>query len=357
METKILHQKDLQEAVDILQGGGLIAFATDTVFGLAALASNQEAVEKLIKVKQRPDNKPFPMMVSSLEHIESVALMTPRDRKIITRWMPSALTLILNKKETYLDDQQKQFSSIGIRMPNNSWILELIQHAGPLLVPSANISDEPPARDFEEVYKVFNNKIDAIVVGKTLSHGVPSTVLDATSESLEVLRKGEITLEAIEHDLKEYLPMTIALATDHGGFELKQKLKVMLEKWGYEVMDFGSFDTDSVDYTDTVYPAAKAVAAHDADLGIVFCGTGIGASITANKVKGVRAALVNDVQLAQVTKEHNDSNVLAMGGRVIDEETMIKIVSAWLATPFSEEKRHQRRIDKIKKIEDVEVDG
>lgn len=357
METKILNQKDLQVAVDILKNGGLIAFATDTVFGLAALANHQEAINKLIAIKQRPDNKPFPMMVSSLDHIETVAKMTSRDRKIITRWMPGALTLILNKKETYLDDQQKQFSTIGVRMPNDAWILELIHSVGPLLVPSANISDEVPANSFEEVYKTFNGKIDAIVVGKAKPDGIPSTVLDASKEELKIIREGGITLDSIQHDLSEFLPMTIALATDHGGFELKEKLRVMLEKWGYEVMDFGSYDTDSIDYTDTVYPAAKAVVAKDADLGIVFCGTGIGASITANKVKGIRCALVNDLALAKVTREHNNSNILAMGGRVIDENTMIKIVSAWLTTPFSEIERHQRRIDKITKIEDVELDG
>lgn len=357
METQILNKKDLQVAVNILKNGGLIAFATDTVFGLAALANHSEAVKKLIAIKQRPSNKPFPMMVSSLDHIETVASMTSRDRKIITRWMPGALTLILNKKETYLDDQQKQFSSIGVRMPNDTWILELIQAVGPLLVPSANISDEAPAKSFEEVYKVFNGKIEAIVVGKTKPEAVPSTVLDASKEELSILRKGDITLDSIEHDLTNFLPMTIALATDHGGFELKEKLKDMLEKWGYEIMDFGGYDTESVDYPDTVYPAAKAVAAKDADLGIVFCGTGIGASITANKVKGVRCALVNNLELAQVTREHNNSNVLAMGGRVIDEDTMVKIVSTWLTTPFSEGERHQRRIDKIKKIEDVELDG
>jgi ribose 5-phosphate isomerase B len=357
METKILNQKDLQVAVDILKNGGLVAFATDTVFGLAALANHSEGVNKLINVKQRPDNKPFPMMVSSLDHIESVAKMTSRDRKIITRWMPGALTLILNKKETYLDDKQKQYPTIGIRMPNDTWILGLIQAAGPLLVPSANISNNPPSKSFEEVYKTFDGKIEAIVVGKTNPNTIPSTVLDASKEVLTILREGDITLDSIQHDLNEYLPMTIALAADHGGFELKEKLKAMLEKWGYEVMDFGSYDTESVDYTDTVYPAAKAVAAKDADLGIVFCGTGIGASITANKVKGIRCALVNDLALAQVTREHNDSNVLAMGGRVIDEDTMIKIVSTWLTTPFSKGERHQRRIDKIKKIEDVELDG
>ncbi len=355
METKILKKEDIKSAISILKNGGLVAFPTDTVFGLAALASDKKAVSKLQEVKRRPDNKPFPMMVSSLSQIETVAKLTMRDRQIITRWMPGALTLVLNKKETYRDDQQTQFSTVGIRMPKDPWILEVIQGVGPLLVPSANISNDPPATTFEEVYKVFDGHIDAIVVDKT-NHSIPSTVLDATTEELKVLRQGEITIESIKHDLTEYLPLTIALATDHGGFEMKEKLKLMLDKWGYEVMDFGSFDQEAIDYTDTVYPAAKAVANQDADLGIVFCGTGIGASITANKVKGIRCALVNDISIAQVTREHNDSNILAMGGRVIDEDTMLKIVSIWLTTPFNEESRHQRRIDKIRKIEDQEID-
>ena len=355
METKILKKDNLKEVAAILKDGGLVAFPTDTVYGLAALANHPNAVKKLKKVKQRPDNKPFPMMVASIDHIESVANLSMRDRQIITRWMPGALTVVFNKSKSYVDDQQKDFPTIGIRMPNDTWILSLINEVGPLLVPSANISNDPVATNFEQVYGSFDTKIDAIVVGLTES-GNPSTVLDATNQDLKVLREGEISLEEIKHDLMEYLPLTIALATDHGGFEHKEVLKNLLEKWGYEVMDFGSFDTDSVDYTDTIYPAAKAVAAKDADLGIVFCGTGIGASITANKVKGIRCALVNDLAIAQVTREHNDSNILAMGGRVIDEDTMIKIVSRWLTTPFSKEERHQRRIDKIKKIEEIEID-
>ncbi len=356
METKILRKQDIKVAADILKKGGLVAFPTDTVFGLAALANSKTGVEKLHRVKQRPDNKPFPMMVASLDHIEAVAKLTNRDRQIITRWMPGALTLVLNKKETYLDDQQPQFPTIGVRMPKDDWILQLIQQVGPLLVPSANISNDPPAKTFEEVYLVFDGLIDGIVVGTTSENSIPSTVLDASMDELKVLRQGDITLGSIRHDLTEYLPLTIAIACDHGGFKMKEKLKQLLEDWDYEVMDFGSFDDEAVDYPDTIYPAAKAVAAGDAELGIVFCGTGIGASITANKVKGIRCALVNDVSLAQVTREHNDSNMLAMGGRVISEEMMIKTVSTWLTTPFSEDERHQRRIDKIKKIEDIEID-
>ena len=116
----------------------------------------------------------------------------------------------------------------------------------------------------------------------------------------------------------------------------------------------GTHSEDSMDYSDVVYPAAKAVSEGRCDRGIIFCGTGIGASITANKVHGIRCALVNDVAVAEVTRLHNDSNVLAMGGRVISEETMVQISKTWLDTLFSEDERHQRRIDKIAAIEKLE---
>ena len=148
--------------------------------------------------------------------------------------------------------------------------------------------------------------------------------------------------------------MKIALAADHGGYTHKELLKQKLVEWGYEVVDFGTQGEESVDYSDYVYPAAKAVSEGRADKGIIFCGTGIGASITANKVNGIRCALVNDVTVAEVTRLHNDSNVLAMGGRVISEDTMLKIANVWLSTPFSEDARHQRRIGKIAEIEKAE---
>jgi ribose 5-phosphate isomerase B len=148
--------------------------------------------------------------------------------------------------------------------------------------------------------------------------------------------------------------MKIALAADHGGYSHKEALKKKLIEWGYDVDDFGTNSEDSVDYSDYIYPASKAVSEGRADKGIILCGTGIGASITANKVNGIRCALVSDVTVAEVTRLHNDSNVLAMGGRVLSEDTMFKIARIWLETPFSEDARHQRRISKIAEIEKAE---
>lgn len=145
--------------------------------------------------------------------------------------------------------------------------------------------------------------------------------------------------------------MKVALACDHGGFEYKEIVKEKLTKQGYEIEDFGCFSLESIDYPDYAYPCALAVSEGRADRGIVICGTGIGVSIVANKVPGIRCALVSDTFSAKVTREHNDSNILAMGGRILSSQLMEEIVEIWLATPFSNDSRHQRRIDKIKEVE------
>lgn len=149
--------------------------------------------------------------------------------------------------------------------------------------------------------------------------------------------------------------MKIALACDHGAYEHKEALRKHLTQEGHQVQDFGAHDTKAVDYPDTVYPACLSVADGTNDVGIVLCGTGIGASIVANKVKGIRCALVYDPEVAKITRLHNDTNVLASGGRLVSPELLVDIAEAWLNTPFSEEERHQCRIDKIKAVEDMEA--
>ena len=145
--------------------------------------------------------------------------------------------------------------------------------------------------------------------------------------------------------------MKIALGTDHGGFCLKAAIIDYLEKKGIEYKDFGTFSTDSVDYPDIAFPVALAVAKGEFDKGILLCGTGIGMAITANKVKGVRAAVLSDEFSAKATAEHNNTNVLAMGGRIVSPEQAVHLADLWLTTPFAGG-RHQQRLDKIKAIED-----
>ena len=145
--------------------------------------------------------------------------------------------------------------------------------------------------------------------------------------------------------------MKIALGCDHGALALKTALIPHLEKLGYEVKDFGTYTYDSCDYPDFAGAAAKAVASGECDKGIVLCTTGIGVSITANKVNGIRCALLSDVMSARMTREHNDTNMMAIGAAVVGQMLAFEIIDTWLGTEFSGEPRHQRRIDKMMALE------
>ena len=145
--------------------------------------------------------------------------------------------------------------------------------------------------------------------------------------------------------------MKIAIGCDHGALELKNALLVHLEKKGYEVKDFGTYTADSCDYPDFAGAAAKAVAAGECEKGIVLCTTGIGVSIVANKVRGIRCALLSDVMSARMTREHNDTNMMAIGAGVVGQLLALEIVDTWLGTEFSHNERHQRRIDKLMALE------
>lgn len=145
--------------------------------------------------------------------------------------------------------------------------------------------------------------------------------------------------------------MKIAIACDHGALALKKKMVEVLTAEGYEVKDFGTYTADSCDYPDYAAPAAKAVAAGECDRGIVLCTTGIGVSITANKIDGIRCALLSDPWSAKMTRLHNDTNMMALGAGVVGENLALEIVDVWLATEFSGEARHQRRIDKVMALE------
>lgn len=136
----------------------------------------------------------------------------------------------------------------------------------------------------------------------------------------------------------------IALGCDQGGYELMQEVKKHLEARGLEYKDFGTYSSESVDYPIYGKKVAHAVADGECEKGILICGTGIGISITANKVKGIRAALCHDVFSAEATRLHNDANILAMGGRIVGPGLALMIVDKFLDTPFSNEERHARRI-------------
>ncbi len=143
---------------------------------------------------------------------------------------------------------------------------------------------------------------------------------------------------------------TIALGADHAGFHLKEAVKGWLIEQGYQVVDYGTHSAESVDYPDYAAQVAEAVADQKVERGVLVCGTGIGMAIAANKVPGVRAALCSDLYTARTSREHNDANVLALGGRLMGPEMALDILRMWLEADFAGD-RHRRRIDKISDLE------
>ena len=145
--------------------------------------------------------------------------------------------------------------------------------------------------------------------------------------------------------------MKISVGCDHGALTLKNKVVEHLKKNGHEVMDFGTHTAASCDYPEFAAAAAKAVASGECEKGIVLCTTGIGVSIAANKVDGIRCALLHETWSAKMTRLHNDTNMMAMGAGVVGENLALEIVDIWVGTEFSGDERHQRRIDKVMELE------
>jgi len=150
--------------------------------------------------------------------------------------------------------------------------------------------------------------------------------------------------------------MKIAIGSDHRGFEAKEQIKAIIHQLGYEGIDFGTTSNNPVDYPDVAYLAAMAVAKKQADRAILICGTGIGMCIAANKIKGIRAALCNDELTAQISRHHNDANILCISGDMTGEVLLRKMVEVWLSTEFSGG-RHKRRVRKIMAIEEGKDPG
>jgi len=223
----------------------------------------------------------------------------------------------------------------------------------------------------KQMLKVYPSLKDRVFVLREFLHGRDGTdsphddLPDPFGQPVEVYRRCAADLEKDLRALIQLLAteesgigrqkgereMRIALGADHAGFLLKEEIAKYLQQKGYEFKDFGVFSTESVDYPDQAAIVARAVASGQFDQGIIICGTGIGVSISANKIKGIRAALCHDVFSAQMARVHNDSNVLAMGARVVGPGLALAIVEAYLKGEFAGG-RHQRRVDKMMKLEE-----
>ena len=151
--------------------------------------------------------------------------------------------------------------------------------------------------------------------------------------------------------------MRVAIAADHGGYDQKGSIADFIRSLGHEVIDFGPFSPDPVDYPDYADKVARAVSRGDADRGVLLCGTGLGMAITADKVPGVRAAAIQSIEFAELFREHNDSNVLALSGRFVGLESNQRLVRIFLETEASAEARHRTRVEKIMREDDPAFEG
>ncbi|MBE3597029.1 MAG: ribose 5-phosphate isomerase B [Hydrogenibacillus sp.] len=259
--------------------------------------------------------------------------------------------LILTMTEAHRESVLSLFpDAAGKVWTLGAWVRHLAEAAGGATPPGGALSSawgDPGALDIpdpfglgREAYERTAEVLDALLSAwKAMWYNEPESENEPESDGL----KGQAQADAPQRGSK----MRVAIGADHGGYALKETIKAFLtETLGHEVIDVGTHSEASVDYPDYAFPVAEMVARGEADRGVLICGTGIGMAIAANKVSGVRAALVHDLFSAKATRAHNDSNVLTMGGRVIGPDVAKEIVRVWLETPF-DGGRHARRIDKI----------
>lgn len=203
METKRYQLSDKKAVCEALKQGKVIAFPTDTVYGLGVVYDDEVALQRLKQAKIRPDEKPIPMMVSSIEQIDAVAYLNEAARTLIQSFMPGAFTIVVKRKEEVPSYVSNGLDTIAIRMPDDAFVLGLMDTIGkPLLVSSANLSAHAACSNSEDVLKQLQGRIDGVVEGNSKSD-VASTIVDVTRERVVLLREGLISKEDIECVLKE----------------------------------------------------------------------------------------------------------------------------------------------------------
>ena len=348
MKTKLVSQTEIQHVVEALQAGQVVAIPTETVFGFAVLASRKDAYERLYEIKKRTTEKAFPVVVHNFETINKLAVPSFMAHRIIQQFLPGPLTIVLPARKDLPPHMNGGLDSIAIRIPDHTFVRTLMAALNePILLTSANISGQPPLLDDTHVMKQFEGVIDMVVRGNC-SAAVPSTIVKVEDGKLLLLREGSIPFANIQSFARQ--PFLISIGSDHAALEMKTAMVQHLKSQGIEVSDVGTHSKESSDYPIYAINAAEMVAKGIAQLGIVICGTGIGASIAANKVKGIRAALVQSVEFAQLAKQHNDANVLALSGRFQTPEANAAMIDAWLQS-FYEAGRHTRRVNQISQYE------
>ena len=347
METKHLNQTQIEEAAKILLDGGILAFPTETVYGLGVIASNKASFDKLVAVKRRSPDKPFTLMCCNLTQAVQYCEIDVGAVAVMKKFFPGELTVLLRARENVPQWVNLGKKTIGVRIPNNEYVLNLIEKVDqPLLVPSANRSNEPVETTFDGVFKIFNGEIDGIVEGECVG-GNPSTIVDlSVPGEPKIVREGPISLDDIL-EVYNNAWMSVSVGCDHGGFALKNKIVEHLNNRGFEVSDHGTFDTSSCDYPVFAHAVAHAVANKDSEFGILVCTSGEGIMMAANKVPGIRCGIGYDDIVVGKMREHNDANVISFGARYMKEEDVLRRVDIFLTEKVSPLAKHSRRVKMI----------
>ena len=210
IETKVfdwqneINENELDETVKVLKDGGIVIFPTETVYGIGTNALSESSVKRIYEVKERPDEKPLSIMVSNIDEISKYAIIeNDIERKIITNFMPGPITIILKKKKGIFDYISSGKETIGIRIPDNRIILELLKKAEiPIVAPSANISGRPSGIVFEEILNDFYGKVDVAINGGKCEISEPSTIVQVINNEPVILREGKIGLDEIKMVIK-----------------------------------------------------------------------------------------------------------------------------------------------------------
>lgn len=338
----------LKKAKDALLNHKVIAFPTETVCGLGVYFDDEEAYHLLNKIKGRPEDKPYTMMLSDVSEIFKYAHVDKNALKIINAFMPGPITILLKVKDNVPSWVTHNTNKIGIRVPGHFQLQNILRYMGkPLLVPSANKSNCPPLSKMEEVKNIFKKEIEFYFDGDA-NNEKPSTIVDLC-DSMKIIREGQISVDDINKALKGK-NMKISIACDHGGFNYKEQLKEFLILNGYDVIDCGTNDTASCHYPLFAQKAARYVSTKECEFGILICTSGEGVCITANKVPGVRCGIGYNDDVSRLLRQHNDANMIAFGQSFMDLEDVKKRCLIFLNTKF-EGGRHQLRVNLINDLE------
>lgn len=199
--TKVVLENQMNEICDVIQKGGIVAFPTETVYGVGIHFNDEEALDRLMEAKNRDYSKAITLMVADKKDISQYAYISPQAQKMIDQFMPGMITLIFKKKESVRDIMTNGKSTIGIRIPDSEFVLSLLKKVGPMLVTSANLSQHSNTTSTQEVLNQLDGRIDLVVDGKT-SDNIASTVVDVSQDEIKILRAGKITKEQIEEAIK-----------------------------------------------------------------------------------------------------------------------------------------------------------